>query len=412
MTHSSEGMNGSGSHLKLLQGGKVFTPEGTFEEKNVLLEGDEIASFPTSPQPRSMILECGGSTIVPGFIDCHVHVMTSSLSVVRRLDTPLSYRIFEAGANLAATLHAGITTVRDAAGADAGIKKALEDGLIEGPRLQIAIAMISQTGGHGDRTTASGVWAPAVPEYAGSPRAIADGPDEMRRVVRTLIREGAEVIKVATSGGVMSPRSNPRHAHYRSAELEVLVEEARAAGLPTMAHAQSADGIKAAARAGIDSIEHGVYLDDEAIDLMLEFGTVLVPTLVSGPGVLNASNVISHESVRKVKAGIAAHMDSIRAAVGAGVTIAMGTDSGVTPHGQNLDELSLMEQAGMDPIDVLQSATKNAANLLGLSDEIGTIEIGKKADLVVLSGDPLDLSSMQDRIKMVISNGEIVRPSP
>lgn len=395
--------------VTLFQGGNVFTASGTLERRDVLVEGDRIGESTSSARPDAATIDCTGLTILPGFIDCHVHVMTSSLNVVRRLDTPLSYRFFEAARNLQATLYAGVTTVRDAAGADSGIKRALEDGLIEGPRLQTAIAMISQTGGHGDRTTASGTWVPSMPEYPGMPSAIADGPEEIRRVVRTLIRDGADVIKVATSGGVMSPRSNPRHGHLRTAELQVLVEEARAAGVPTMAHAQSADGIKEAVRAGIDSIEHGVFLDEEAIDLMCEHGTFLVPTLVSGPGVLRARDVISAESVRKVEAGVVAHMNSIRAAVSAGVRIAMGTDSGVTPHGENLAELPLLAEAGMDPVQVLLSATSEAAKLLKVDGEVGTVEAAKKADLVILEGDPLDLATIPERIRMVILDGKIVR---
>lgn len=395
--------------VTLFQGGDVFAASGTFERRDVLVEGDRISETTSSAGPVTETIDCTGLTVFPGFIDCHVHVMTSSLNVVRRLDTPLSYRFFEAARNLQATLHAGVTTVRDAAGADSGIRRALEEGLIEGPRLQTAIGMVSQTGGHGDRTTASGTWVPSMPEYPGMPSTIADGPEEIRRVVRTLIRDGADVIKVATSGGVMSPRSNPRHGHLRAAELAVLVEEARAAGIPTMAHAQSADGIKEAVRAGIDSIEHGVFLDEEAIELMCEYGTFLVPTLVSGPGVLRARDVISAESVRKVEAGIAAHMDSIRAAVRAGVRIAMGTDSGVTPHGENLDELPLMAEVGMTPVQVLQSATSEAAELLGMDAEVGTVEAGKKADLVVVEGDPLDLATIPERIRLVVLDGKVVR---
>jgi len=394
---------------KLFRGGEVFTPDGTLEKRDVLVEGDRIAAPAATTRTDVEVVDCTGMTILPGFIDCHVHVMTSSLNVVRRLDTPLSYRFFEAARNLRATLHAGVTTVRDAAGADAGIRRALEEGLIEGPRLQTAIGMISQTGGHGDRTTASGTWVPSMPEYPGMPATIADGPEEIRRVVRTLIRDGADVIKVATSGGVMSPRSNPRHGHLRAAELHVLVEEARAAGIPTMAHAQSAEGIKEAVRAGIDSIEHGVFLDQEAIDLMCEHGTFLVPTLVSGPGVLRARDVISAESVQKVEAGVAAHMDSIRAAVRAGVRIAMGTDSGVTPHGENLAELPLLEEVGMDPVQVLQSATSEAAKLLRVDAEVGTVEAGKKANLVIVEGSPLELETIPDRLRIVVFNGEIVR---
>lgn len=392
-----------GTHV--LRGGSVMHPDGSFAVADVVIDRDRIAAITNAPQSHLPATDCTGRWILPGFIDCHVHVMTSSLDIIRRLDTPLSYRYYDAALNLSATLRAGITTVRDAAGADAGMKMALADGLIEGPRLLTAVAMISQTGGHGDRTTASGTWLPLVPENGGVPRAIADGPDEMRRMVRMLVREGADVIKVATSGGVMSPRSNPQHGHLRPAELEVLVEEATAAGIPTMAHAQSADGIKAATRAGITSIEHGVFLDEEAVGLMLEHGTYLVPTLVSGQGVLDAGDTISPENLRKVRAGIAAHTDSMRTAVAAGVKIAMGTDAGVIRHGTNLRELALMEAIGMTPTAVLLSTTRDAAKLLQVADRVGTIEAGKLADLLIVDGNPLELATLPDRIRTVIQAG-------
>jgi imidazolonepropionase-like amidohydrolase len=200
------------------------------------------------------------------------------------LQSPFSYRFFETVRNLAATLRVGITTVRDAAGADAGVRQAVADGLVQGPRLQISVTLLSQTGGHGDGWFRSGQVLNFWPTYPGMPDGLVDGPEAMRRKVRELVRAGADVIKVATSGGVLSPTDDPRHAHFRDDELTALVAEAAAAGRWVMAHAQAADGIKAAVRAGIRSIEHGIYLDDEAIELMLDRGTWLVPTLVAPAG--------------------------------------------------------------------------------------------------------------------------------
>jgi imidazolonepropionase-like amidohydrolase len=207
---------------------------------------------------------------------------------VGAVQRPFSYEFFEAARNLERTLATGITSIRDAGGADLGIKDAVEHGLTPGPRLQISIIMLSQTGGHGDKWYPSGIDAPFIVPHPGRPSGIVDGPDEIRRKVRELHRDGADVIKVATSGGVLSPRDDPREAHFRPAELDALVEEATAAGMYVMAHAQGADGIKNAVRAGVRSIDHGIYLDDEAIDLMLRPGTWFVPTLVAPQGVLDA----------------------------------------------------------------------------------------------------------------------------
>ncbi len=232
--------------------------------------------------------------------------------------------------------------------------------------------------------------------------------DEVRRKVRELHRAGADVIKVATSGGVLSARDDPRHAHFRPAELDALVEEATAAGMFVMAHAQGADGIKNAVRAGIRSIEHGIYLDDEAIELMLRRGTWFVPTLVAPQGVLDAVDAgvsLPAAVIDKARMVIDIHRAAFRRAVEAGVRIAMGTDSGVTPHGRNLRELLLMAEGGMAPAAVLEATTRSAAELLGVDDDLGTVEEGKLADLVVVGGDPYDFADLGERVEQVWQDG-------
>ena len=352
-----------------------------------------------------------GKAVLPGLFDCHVHVVVSTIDEMRNLHTPFSYRFYQAAENLRATLGIGITTVRDAGGADLGVKQAVADGLLAGPRMQISLRMITQTGGHGDPWTVSGADVEFFPSHPGIPDALVDGPEQMRRVVRALIRQGADVIKVATSGGVLSPRDNPRHAHFRPDELEMLVHEANAAGIWVMAHAQATDGIKNAIRAGIRSIEHGIFLDDEAIDMMLQRGTWLVPTLVAPQGVIRAAEegaAIPDAALAKAREVISIHREAFRRAVGAGVKVAMGTDSGVTPHGRNLDELQLMVDGGMTPMQALVATTRSAAELMGLDGELGTLEAGKRADLVVVDGDPLELGELASRISAVYQDGRRV----
>jgi len=233
-----------------------------------------------------------------------------------------------------------------------------------------------------------------------------DGPEEMRRRVRELVRAGADVIKVATSGGVLSSRDDPRHGHFRDEELAVLAEEAAAAGRFVMAHAQATDGIKAAIRNGIRSIEHGIYLDDEAIGMMLDRGTYLVPTLVAPRGVLEARErgiPVPQVVIDKTLMVMDTHAASIKAAIAAGVRIAMGTDSGVVPHGQNLRELDLMVDCGMSAADALVATTRTAAELMGLDEELGTLEPGKRADVVLVEGDALDWLS--GRVRRVWKDG-------
>ena len=377
----------------------VVVEDGRIVEVGVGLDGDDR-------------VDLAGKAVLPGLFDCHTHVVVSSIDTMRLLQTPFSYRFFEAARNLEATLRIGITTVRDAGGADLGVKEAVDNGLVRGPRMQISLSMLSQTGGHGDGWMPFGGTVRALlSHHPGVPETLVDGPDEMRHKVRELIRMGADVIKVAVSGGVLSPRDKPTHAHFSLAELEVLVEEATAAGIFVMAHAQAAPGIKNAIRAGIRSIDHGIYLDDEAIELMLERGTFLVPTLVAPRGVIDAADAgaaIPDASVAKAREVIETHRASFAKAVSAGVKVAMGTDSGVTPHGKNLRELTLMVEGGMTPMQAIVASTRTAAELMGLEDELGTLEPGKRADLVVIDGDPLDLATLADRVESVYKDGTLV----
>ena len=376
----------------------VAMVDGWIEEVGTGLDGDEV-------------VDVSGLTLLPGLFDCHVHVLLGHVDVWRLMQTPFSYRFYDSVGNLEATLRAGITTVRDAGGADLGLKQALEEGLVRGPRIQISIVMLSQTGGHGDGWLPSGSRVQLFPDYPGAPSAIVDGPDEIRRKVRELVRAGADVIKIATSGGVMSPRDKPQQPGFDVEEIQTIVAEAQAAGLWVMSHAQSAEGIKSAVRAGVRSIEHGIYLDDEAIALMLEHDAYLVPTLVAPTGVIRAAEAgagVPEVAVTKAREVIDAHRDSFRRAVEAGVKVAMGTDSGVTPHGENLAELQLMAENGMSPDQVLLATTRTAAELMGLERELGTIEPGKRADLVAVAGDPFEFSDLTDRIERVYQDGRLV----
>jgi imidazolonepropionase-like amidohydrolase len=392
----------------VLRGGRVFDGTGADPASaDVAVEDGRIVGLGTGLDGDDEV-DVGDRTILPGLFDCHTHVCISSVDLWGAAQRPFSMQFYDAARNLQATLAIGITTIRDAGGADLGIKQAVADGLIGGPRMQISITMLSQTGGHGDDWYPSGAEVPFMGPHPGRPSGIVNGVDEVRRKVRELRRAGADVIKVATSGGVLSARDDPRHAHLRPAELEVLVEEATAAGMFVMAHAQGADGIKNAVRAGIRSIDHGIYLDEEAIELMLARGTWFVPTLVAPQGVLDAVDAgvsLPPAVVDKARMVIDIHRAAFRRAVEAGVRIAMGTDSGVTPHGRNLRELELMASGGMTPGAVLEATTRSAAELMGLDDDLGTIEEGKLADLVVIGGDPYDFAGLADRVEQVWQAG-------
>lgn len=395
----------------VFRGGRVFDGTGAAPaDADVVIEDGRVANVGPGLDGDEAV-DCAGTTILPGLFDCHVHVAVSTLDLLRIANSPFSYRFYEGAVNLEKTLRCGITTVRDAGGADLGMKEAVSNGLIPGPRMRISLGMLSQTGGHADGWMVSGNCLHLLPRHPGIPDTIVDGPDEMRRVVRELIRAGADVIKLASSGGVLSPRDDPKHGHFRDDELDVLVAEASAAGLWAMAHAHGTPGVKAAIRAGVRSIEHGTYLDDEAIGMMLEAGTYLVPTLVAPTGVLRAADGganLPEVMVEKAREVVDAHRESFRRAVEAGVTIAMGTDSAITPHGENLAELELMAKGGMSPSDVLVATTKTASELVGVDGELGTLEAGKRADVVVVDGDALDLPTLRERIREVWKDGRPV----
>ncbi len=392
----------------LFRGARVFDGTGAAPAAaDVAVEDGRIVAIGTGLDGDEAV-DLDGRTILPGFFDCHVHVTMSDVDMWREVQRPFSRQFYEAERNLLATIRTGITSIRDAGGADLGIKEAVEEGLLVGPRMQISLIMLSQTGGHGDDWYPSGAMVPFMIEHPGRPSGIVDGPDDVRRKVRELVRMGADVIKVATSGGVLSPRDDPRHAHFRPIELETIVEEATAAGISVMAHAQGADGIKNAVRAGIRSIDHGIFLDDEAIELMKAKGAWFVPTLVAPQGVIDAADAgvpLPPAVIDKARAVIEIHRAAFRHAVEAGVRIAMGTDSGVTPHGRNLRELALMVAGGMSPAAALEATTRSAAQLLGVDADLGTIEEGKLADLVVVTGDPLDVATLPDRIESVWKAG-------
>lgn len=382
-----------------------------YEENTLLFVGEETSYTSTGEEE---IIDAQGGTILPGFIDTHVHMMMEYAPVQKRLETPFSMKFYQAAQYLEKTLQAGITTVRDAGGADLGVKTAVETGLIPGPRMQISISALTITGGHGDGYTLSGQSLDDMRgNYPGAPNGMADGVEEVRKKTREILRAGADVIKVHATGGVLSATDHPDFVGFSPDELEVIVEEAHfRKGRKVMAHAQGREGIKHALRAGIHSIEHGVYLDDESISLFLEKDAFLVPTLLAPLSVLELAEEagMSQKAIDVSRAVLEDHKESIIKAHKAGVKVAMGTDAGVMPHGTNLRELKLMEEIGLTPMDTIVATTKTAAECLGWEDKVGTLEEGKLADIVIVEGNPLDdidRLSDNDTIQVVIKDGKI-----
>jgi imidazolonepropionase-like amidohydrolase len=403
-----------------LTGGRYFDGTGTpivrgditFDDGRLTHVGDALPTPEAgASDPRGEVIDVTGCTVVPGFIDTHVHVLIKGFDLLENLNLPYSYQYYIGAKNLERLLDIGITTVRDASGADLGTKRAIQDGLIDGPELQIAIIALSQTAGHGDFLLNSGADSRPFAVTPNRPSAIIDGPEEARKRVRELVRNGADAIKINTSGGVISPKSDPATAHLSPEEIEMIVREATRAGIPVMAHSHGNEAIKNSLRAGVSSIEHGTWLDDEAIEMMLERGTWHIPTLMASHAIieqLDAGMQMAPGIAEKARRGAAARDISFDKSAAAGVKIAFGSDCVGTSNGNNLTELRLLSR-GLGSLGALKAATSSAAEVLGIDQRVGTLSAGYDADLVVISGDASDLTNLENRIQLVIKRGRIVR---
>jgi len=368
--------------------------------------------------PDADVVDVSGRTVIPGLIDAHDHMASHGYALATRwgLDEPASTAHLRTARVLAETLAMGYTTVRDAGGLDAGFRVAIEHGLIAGPRLVLGIQIISPTGGIGDRVSPSGHECCAAYDPL-LPRSVGNGPDEVRDVVRTIVRAGADVIKTATTGGASSRAGHgPRDAAFSLEEMQALVAESHALGRRVMCHALGGPGLRTALAAGVDSIEHGCYLDEEP-ELMAKMaaqGTFFVPTLTVY--VYHRESVAPHVRARAIDLH-PHHLASIRRALELGVPIAAGTDAGGHGHPKNALELGYLVEAGLSPMQALRAATQWAARCLGLERELGTLEKGRLADVVVVNGNPLDdVRVLLDpgRIELVLKGGAVCadrRPS-
>jgi imidazolonepropionase-like amidohydrolase len=349
--------------------------------------------------PRgAAVLDAAGRTVLPGFIDCHLHSTYRARDVREHLLNPPTYNVLKSTEILRQTLQCGVTTARDTGGADAGFRKAIEDGIIAGPRLLVAIAMISQTGGHGD------CWVPAglrLPKRTWLPAAVADGVDAIRKVSRELLMAGADFLKVCATGGITSVTDDFDEPQLTVDEIRAVVEEAGARKKRVAVHAEGLTGIKNALRAGVYSIEHGWFLDEECVALMLKQRTWWVPTLGLVP--LSRQRRMQDRTWDAAQLGEEDRKDDEvhrrqlaqrplwREAIRSGVRVAMGTDqSHRLMTGENLVELQFMvECLALSPMQAIVAATRTAAECLERPD-LGTLEPGKIADVVIVEGDPLD----------------------
>jgi imidazolonepropionase-like amidohydrolase len=405
-----------------VKAGRFFdgTGDALKEHVAIVVEGERIravgpeASVPAPAGAR--VVDLSRAVVLPGLIDCHTHLTkrADQWDPIQEFRNTMNHAAFAAVKNAKITLDAGFTTVRDVGGPPfvaVDLRGAIEEGYLPGPRIVAAGPGISMTGGHGDLNN----YAPQLDEAwlfrQERDYAIADGADQLRHVVRAQVKHGVDVIKIMTSGGVLSRGDKPGAPHYTVDEIRAAVEEAHAVGRKVAAHAHGAQGIKNAVRAGVDSIEHGSLIDEEGIRLMKERGTFLVADIYNDDYIVTKARDfgLEEEHIEKEKQIGRLQRENFAKARAAGVKMAFGTDAGVYPHGDNAKQLAYMVRYGMTPAEAIRSATSAAADLLGRAGDVGTLAAGRYADLIAVPSDPLADVRVLERVPFVMKGGVVYK---
>jgi imidazolonepropionase-like amidohydrolase len=385
-------------------------------EMTVVIEGNQIVAVEkgyTAPAAGAKVIDLKNQTVMPGFMDMHVHFEseTSPTAYAEAISLNQGTIAFRSVNYAERTLLAGFTTVRDLGGSGINVqlRNAINQGLVKGPRMLVVGKAISATGGHMDPTNNYRADLQGDP---GPAQGVANGPDEARKAVRYQYKNGADLIKIASTGGVLSVAKDGSAPQFTEEEIRAIVETARDLGLKVAVHAHGAEGMKRAVRAGVTSVEHGTLMDEETMKLMKKNGTWYVPTLTAGKSVADSAKIKGYYPALVTPKALAIGpqlQGTFAKAYKAGVKIAFGTDAGVFMHGKNAKEFEYMVEAGMPPMEAIKAATVSAAELIGLSDKVGTVEKGKLADLVAVSGDPLKDIKLLQQVTFVMKDGVVYK---
>jgi imidazolonepropionase-like amidohydrolase len=381
----------------------------TLANQIIIIQDDKIASVGSGTQipAGSQVIDLSSATVLPGLIDAHTHITMTTNFGYSRLGISIPRQALNGARNARVTLDAGFTTIRNVGASgftDVALRDAINAGDLPGPRMLVSGPALSITGGHCDDNLLPFEW------HAQSD-GVADGVEGVQRKTREIIKYGADLIKICATGGVLSHGDNPQASQYTLDEMKAIVADAHRLGRKVAAHAHGAQGIRWASEAGVDSIEHGSYIDDAAIAEMKKNGTYLVPTLYLADWFLaNAERIgTPPELIGKAREVMPAARKNVARAFAAGVKVGFGTDAAVYPHGLNAHEFAVMVKLGLTPLQAIQAATINDADLLGWSDKVGTLEPGKWADVVAVDGDPLADVTTLERVKFVMKGGEVVK---
>jgi imidazolonepropionase-like amidohydrolase len=373
----------------------------------VVVRGDRIVSVGGPIPDGARVVDLGGATLLPGLIDLHTHLTSTGVHWEDELlKTTPGQAALHGAHNAQITLMAGFTACRDMGPTwpytDIDLRKAIDEGIVPGPRMMAAGNYVSPTGGAGDaRQFSIFVDVPIV-------RNLADGPDEIRKAVRTNLKQGADFIKVLGTGAVLSKGAPPGSQQYTEAEMHVAVEEAARWGRHVAAHLHGTDGIKAGIRAGVHTVDHGSMMDDEAVELLRTHRSYFVPTLYTSESIAGDPTVPDSEKLRSKE--VAQVKDkSFQMVLKAGLPIGFATDAAVVPHGQNAREFAYRVRLGQTPMAAILSATKTAAEIMGWSDRVGTIEPGKFADIIAVAGDPLRDITELEQVRFVMKGGVVYK---